>query len=309
MARAVANGINIEYESFGPKDAEALLLIMGLSGTMMFWPLGFVEELVGRGYRVIRYDHRDTGLSDKLDNAGVPDITAVLDAVSKGEPAPVAYTMDAVAADAVGLLDALGIEKAHLLGASFGGLVAQFIAVNHPEHVLSLIPMHSAPANREIAGTEPWVQELMLGELPDPAEDREGYINATMAKFLDVAPNGARGTGSPGYPPHHGHVRVRTEMELDRGHSPGGFQRHLAALLGARDIRNELKSITVPTIVIHGQEDVVVPLASGRDTASNIPGAELIIFPGLSHDFPPALWGAFADAVDRNSEKAKSSAS
>ncbi len=305
MAQVLANGLNIEYEAYGPPDGEALLLIMGLGGTLAFWPVGLVEEFVGRGYHVIIYDHRDTGLSDHCDDAGVPDLMEVVNTLASGQPAPLAYTLDDLADDAAGLLDALGIKHAHVLGASMGGLVALLLAVNHPDKVLSLTPMYPVTTNRGLPGPEEWVVNLMLSPLPDPAIDREDYITTTVSRFLDIAPDGSRGTGSPGYPPHPGHVRVRTEKELNRHPNPSSVQRHYAATLGAPDLRKKLNTLDVPTIVNHGEADMVVPLASGRDTAENIPGAEFITFPGMSHDFPPALWSAFADAVDKNASRAR----
>jgi pimeloyl-ACP methyl ester carboxylesterase len=277
-----------------------------VGGTLAFWPVGLVEEFVGRGYHVITYDHRDTGLSDHFDDAGVPDLTEVVNALASGLPAPLPYTLDDLADDAAGLLDALGIKKAHVLGASMGGLVATLLAVNHPDKVLSLTPMFPDTTNRELPGPADWVVSLMLGPVPDPTVDREGYITTTVNRFLGTAPDGTRGTGSPGYPPHPGHLRVRTEKELNRRPNPAGVQRHLAATFGAPDLRKKLNELDVPTIVLHGEADMIVPLASGRDTADNIPGAEFLVFPGMSHDFPPALWGAFADSVDKNADRAKS---
>jgi len=305
MAQVQANGLNIEYEAYGPEGGEPLLAIMGLGGTLAFWPIGFLEELVARGYRVISYDHRDTGLSDHLDDAGIPDLMEVVGAVAKGEKPPLPYTTDDLAADAAALLDALGIEKAHVLGASMGGLIAQLVATNHPEKVLSLTAMYPVSTNRELPGPEQWVVDLMLGPLPDIETDREGYIQTTVNRFLDIQPDGSRGTGSPGYPPHRGHVRVRTEKELNRRPNNAGVQRHYAATLGAADVRSKLNKLDVPTIYIHGAEDMVVPPASGRDSHENTPGSELIVFPGMSHDFPPELWGAFADAIDKNAAAAR----
>jgi len=300
MARAKANGIELEYEVAGPASGEPLLLIMGLGAQMTRWPSAFVDTLAARGLRVIRFDNRDIGLSTKLDEAGLPDFPALFKALAEGRKPDVAYVLDDMAADAVGLLDALGIERAHIVGASLGGMLAQLVAADYPERTLSLTSIMSTTGNRELPPASPAAMAVLNDRGPDPLTDFEGY--------LDHAVKGAFVVGSPAYPPHAEETRLRIRNDFNRSYSPAGFQRQYAAAAASPDRRPKLATIKAPTVVIHGADDPLVPLTGGQDTAANIPGAELVVIEGMGHDFPPALFDAVADGIMRAVERAKAEA-
>lgn len=298
MPRASVHGMQIEYVSHGPSEGEVVLLVMGVGGQLTLWPQGLVDLLTGKGFRVIAYDARDVGLSDKMDAAGPPDMPAILEAVNRGEVAPVAYRLEDMAEDAVGLLDALGIQKAHIVGGSMGGMVAQLIASDHPEHVSSLTSIMTTTANPELPDAPPELTRQLTRTPPDPHEDLQGWLDHSVA-------NG-RLTQSPAYPADGQQLREQFRSDFERCYYPAGFARHYAAILAAPDRRPKLRRITAPTLVIHGADDPLVPLACGRDTADNIPGAELLIIPGMGHDFPPQLFPVIADAVERVTRRARS---
>jgi pimeloyl-ACP methyl ester carboxylesterase len=300
MARAKANGIELEYEVTGPADGEPLLLIMGLGAQLTRWPTAFVDKLAARGLRVIRFDNRDVGLSSKLDAAGLPDFPAMFKALGEGRKPDVPYLLDDMAADAVGLLDALGIGRAHIVGASLGGMLAQLVAADYPDRTLSLTSIMSTTGNRELPPASPAAMAVLNDRGPDPLADLEGY--------LDHAVKGAVVVGSPGYPPDAAETRQRIRNDFERSYSPAGFQRQYAAAAASPDRRAKLATIKAPSVVIHGAADPLVPLTGGQDTAANIPGAELIVIEGMGHDFPPPLFDAIADGVMRAVERAKAGA-
>ena len=287
MPRARANGIEIEYDVTGPADGEPLLLIMGLGAQMTRWPQAFLDKLAAKGLKVIRFDNRDVGLSSKLE--GVPDFPAMFKALSEGRAPNVPYLLDDMAADAAALLDVLGIARAHIVGASLGGMVAQLVAAHYPQHTLSLTSIMSSTGNRELPPASPEAMAVLNDRGPDPLADFEGY--------LDHAVKGAYVVGSPGYPPDAQATRDRIKSDFERSYSPLGFQRQYAAAAASPDRRPKLAQITAPTVVIHGAADPLVPLAAGQDTAKNIPGAELRVIEGMGHDFPPALYDTVVDAI------------
>ncbi|MBU1377667.1 MAG: alpha/beta fold hydrolase [Alphaproteobacteria bacterium] len=300
MARAKANGIELEYEVTGPADGAPLLLIMGLGAQMTRWPEAFVAKLAARGLRVIRFDNRDVGLSSKLDAAGLPDFMAMFTALGEGRKPDVPYLLDDMAADAVGLLDALGIARAHIVGASLGGMVAQLVAADYPDRTLSLTSIMSTTGNRALPLSSPEAMAVLNDRGPDPTADLEGY--------LDHALKGAVVVGSPGYPFDAAETRERLRADFQRSYSPSGFQRQYAAAAASPDRRPKLATITAPTVVIHGAADALVPLAGGQDTAANIPGAELIVIDGMGHDFPPPLFDTVADGILKAVDRAKANA-
>ncbi len=300
MPQAQANGLTIEYDMTGPADGEPLLLIMGLGAQMTRWPQAFLDELAGRGLRVIRFDNRDVGLTTRLDDAGLPDVVAILTALSEGKAPPVAYTLSDMAADAVGLLDALGIARAHIVGASLGGMVAQLVASDYPDRTLSLTSIMSTTGNRALPTATPEAIAVLNNRGPNPTEDLEGY--------LDHALKGAVVVGSPGYPQDPEVLRQRLRSDFERSYSPAGFQRQYAAAMASPDRRPKLATITAPTVVIHGAQDPLVPVTGGRDTAENIPGAELLVIEGMGHDVPPGLFVAIADGIQKAVERAKATA-
>lgn len=300
MPRATANGIELEYDVTGPEGGEPLLLIMGLGAQMTRWPSAFVDKLAARGLRVIRYDNRDVGLSSKLDHAGVPDFPSLFKALGEGARPDVPYLLDDMAKDAVGLLDALGIERAHIVGASLGGMVAQLVAADHADRTLSLTSIMSTTGNRTLPPAKPEAMAVLNDRGPDPLVDFEGY--------LDHSVKGALVVGSPGHPPDLEQTRLRIRNDFNRSYSPAGFQRQYAAAAASPDRRPKLATIKAPTVVIHGADDPLVPLAGGQDTAASIPGAELVVIPGMGHDFPPALFDTIADGIMKAVIRAKAEA-
>ncbi len=288
--RIPANGITIAYESFGPEDREAVLLIMGTGAQLTMWPVELCEELVTRGYRVIRYDNRDVGLSTRFEAAGMPDFAAVAAAAQAGTPAPLPYTLYDMAKDAVGLLDALGIRKAHIVGASMGGMIAQIIAADYPDRALSLT---SIMASSGKPGLPIIAKPEVVSKIPPPAPegDKQGYLEYRV-KLLQII-------GSPRAPIDEKTLREWVARDLERSYYPIGEARQAAAALFAanEDRRPQLKAIKVPTIVVHGEDDPLVPVEAGRDVAANIAGAEFRLLPKLGHVLPPARVKDLADAI------------
>ena len=284
-----ANDLNLYYESHGDEGAESILLIMGLGAQMTRWPAAFYGKLVDAGYQVVLFDNRDVGLSEKLDAAGPPDIPAILTALASGQAPPAAYNLDDMAADAVGLMDALGIERAHIVGASMGGMIAQLVAADYPERVLSLTSVMSTTGNRELPPSKPEAIAVLNNRGPSPNDDLEG--------FLAHAVKAARAVGSPGYPAEEAVIRERALADFKRSFSPMGFLRQYAGVMASPDRRPRLKAITAPTVVVHGVDDPLVPAEGGKDTAANIPGAELRLIPGMGHDLPPALYDEMIAAI------------
>jgi pimeloyl-ACP methyl ester carboxylesterase len=299
MPHVKANGLDVYYESHGPESAEPILLIMGLGAQMSRWSPELIGKLTAAGHRVIAFDNRDVGLTEKLDSAGAPDISAVIKALGEGRKPPVAYTLDEMAADAAGVLDALGIERAHIVGASMGGMIAQLVAADHPHKTLSLTSIMSSTGNPNLPRATPEAMARLNTPAPDPNKDLEG--------FLASAVEGAKVMASR-YPPDEAAVRAQSLSDFKRSYYPVGFQRQYAGIMASPDRRPKLKTITAPTVVIHGDADPLVPLAGGRDTAENIPGAELIVVPGVGHEMPTAVLDVFVDGILSAVSRAKVSA-
>ena len=295
MARIHANGIDIEYEEFGPKTGTPVLLIMGLGAQLTRWPLEFIEILTSRGYRVIRYDNRDVGLSQKFDSAGPADVVKMMTEVMQGKKPSVAYTLEDMANDAAGLLDALRIDKAHIVGASLGGAIGQLVAANHPEKTLSLTSIMSSTGNSALPLAKPAAMAVLLNR--PPAGDVEATIEFGVKAYKTI--------GSPGYPADEKEIRRRVAEDFKRSNYPAGFSRQMAAALVNGDRRATLKRIKAPTVVIHGADDPLVPIEGGRDTAANIAGAELIEIPGMGHDLPAALYSRIVDAIESAAKRAR----
>ena len=299
MPQVKANGIEIEYESFGPADRDAVLLIMGFSAQLTMWPTELCEELVSRGYRVIRYDNRDVGLSAKLEAKGIPDMEKLFGALMTGAAVEAPYSLDDMAADAAGLLDALKIERAHIVGASMGGMIAQLVAANHPEKTLSLTSIMSNTGNPDLPQGSPEAMGALLAPAPAPDD-----IEAIIARGI----NTWKVIGSPGYPTDDQQLRQWVMRDAKRSYYPQGVTRQFAAIVANGDRRPKLKTIKAPTVVLHGADDPLVPVAGGKDTADNIPGAELRVIPGMGHDFPLGLVPVFADAIEAAARRAASAA-
>jgi pimeloyl-ACP methyl ester carboxylesterase len=285
--QAAVNGIDITYEDKGPKDAPAILMVMGLGGQLTLWPDEFVAALNDRGFRTIRYDNRDVGLSTRFDAAGVPNLKWMFVKAAIGLPVRPAYTLADMAADGIGLLDHLGIGRAHVVGVSMGGMIAQHIAARHPDRLLSLTSIMSTTGNRRLPRAR---KEAMQALANRPMSgDREALIAYSV--------NAARVIGSPGYPPDEERLQRRVRTDFERGWYPPGFARQMAAIVADGDRRPMLRTIKAPTLVIHGEDDPLVPLAGGRDTAAHIAGARLLTIPGMGHDLPLALVDTLADAI------------
>jgi len=279
MARARSNDIDIEYEVFGDADAPPVLLIMGLGAQMVRWPVPFVEALVASGYRVIRYDNRDVGLSTKFESSFTPNILYRAAAHYVGHRPRPPYTLRDMAADAVGLLDALDIDAAHVIGASMGGMIAQLVAAHWPERTLSLTSIMSSTGNPALPGASARATRVLL------RRPRGDDIDALVAHGVIAA----KVIGSPGYPIDDATLAARIREECERDHYPAGFSRQMAAIFADGDRRARLATITAPTVVVHGIDDPLVPIAGGRDTAANIPGARLVEVPGMGHTLPAEL--------------------
>ena len=286
--RAAANGVELEYDVAGAPDAPAILLIMGLGTQMTRWPQALVDTLVNAGLRVIRFDNRDVGLSTRLDAAGTPDLPSIVTKMLAGGTPPVAYGLSDMAADAVGLLDALGIGQAHLVGASMGGMIAQIVAATHPDRVLSLTSIMSSSGNPTLPRASDAALALLAS--PRPADD-------DVEAVIERAVRGGETLGSPGYPVDRQVRRAAALADYRRSYYPAGAARHTAAIAAGGDRRPLLATITAPTVVIHGADDPLVPVEAGRDTAAHIPGAELIEVPGMGHDVPDAIVPLIADAI------------
>lgn len=288
MPRATANGIEIEYETFGDPSAPPLLLVMGLGAQMISWDEAFCEQLAARGFHVIRFDNRDVGLSTKMEAAGEPDLLAAF----AGSAKP-AYRLEDLADDAVGLLDALGIEAAHIVGASMGGFVSQLIAIDHPDHVLSLTSIMSGPSGRDQEPPTPRAAEV-LTRVPPPS--REGQIAHGIWVRKVLA--GSEDTFD------EADERRRAERAYDRSYYPLGAARQLMAVLAADSRLERLRNIQVPTLVIHGMDDNLVPVENGRRTAAGVPGARLLEFEGMGHNLPERFWPQVIDAIEETARKA-----
>ena len=297
MPQIRANGVMLEYEVTGDAAAEPVLLIMGLGAQLTRWSPEFTTKLAARGYRVIRFDNRDIGLSEKLDAAGPPDIPALFAARNEGKWPKVAYDLNDLAADAAGLLDALGIARAHIVGASMGGMIAQLVAADHPEKTLSLTSIMSTTGNPALPAATPAAMERLNMPAPDPTKDLEAYVAHSIV--------GARVMGSPGYPVSDEILRDEAISTVKRSYYPLGFMRQYAAILGSPDRRTKLATITAPTVVIHGDADPLVPIDGGRDTAASIPGAELLVILGMGHDVPAALYDRIIDGIVQAAARAK----
>jgi proline iminopeptidase len=275
-----ANGIEIAYETAGDPAGPPLLLIMGLGMQLIDWPDELVAGLVEQGFHVIRFDNRDSGLSSKFDHAGKPKLALCYLKSLLGWPLRSSYSLDDMADDALGLLSALGIARAHVVGASMGGMIAQILAARHPQRVLSLTSIMSTSGRPHLPGPTRAARAVLLRR-PRFARGLEG-VAEHLVNTLQVI-------GSPAYPTPPRVLRERVMRSLKRGVCPGGDVRQLLAIVCAADRGDMLRSLKVPTLVIHGAADPLVPAACGVDTAELVPGARLELIEGMGHDLPPQL--------------------
>jgi pimeloyl-ACP methyl ester carboxylesterase len=300
MPQINANGLNFEYESFGRESDPAILLIMGFSGQLTMWPEALCNALAARGFRVIRFDNRDVGKSAHLLDKGVPNMGEVMAAVMSGQQPAVPYHLSDMADDAVGILKALGIGQAHIVGASMGGMIAQLVAANHPGVTRSVTSIMSTTGRRDLPAAKPEAMAALM--TPPTSTEREDRIKRTISTFRII--------GSPGYPATDAEIRAFAERETDRvPYEPTGIARQMAAIVAAPPRNDLLRYVRAPALVIHGADDPLVPVDGGKDTAASIPGAELEIVPGMGHDFTDALLPVYlrliGDFVSRVEAKAK----
>jgi pimeloyl-ACP methyl ester carboxylesterase len=282
VPRASANEIELEYETFGDPHARPLLLIAGLGSQLISWDDVFCAQLASRGFHVIRFDNRDAGLSTHMEEAGPPDFAAAL----SGNPEP-AYELDDLAADAAGLLDFLGIGAAHIVGVSMGGYIAQLVAINHPDRVLSLTSIMSGPGWAESVHATP---EAAATLMVAPASTREGRIDQAMSSRRVLL-----GSADPF---DEAFERKRAGRAFDRAYYPVGTGRQLLAIMASAHRLERLSEVGVPTLVIHGTDDSLVPLENGRLVAGAVPGARLIEIEGMGHDLPKRAWPEVVAAID-----------
>jgi pimeloyl-ACP methyl ester carboxylesterase len=294
MAQITANDITIEYEDYGDPGDPAILLVMGLGAQLTLWPIELVDALAERGFRVIRYDNRDIGLSQKMDGEKAPGIFKLVLMNRLGLKPRVPYTLSDMAADGVGLLEALNIDNAHIVGASMGGMIAQLIAAEHPKRTASLTSIMSTTGNRKLPAAQKEAIKVLTTRPPSADEE------VLVAHGIRVA----RTIGSPAYPPSEERLLSRVREGVRRSYYPDGLPRQLAAILADGDRRKRLATVSAPTLVIHGEADPLVPLAGGLDTAESIPGARISTFPGMGHDLPLALVEPIADLIAEHAGKA-----
>jgi pimeloyl-ACP methyl ester carboxylesterase len=286
---ASVNGIELCYESFGDRERPALLLIMGLGGQMIWWDDEFCTALVERGFHVIRYDNRDGGHSTILRDKPTPKPLQLL----RSDPRAAAYSLEDMADDAAGLLDHLGIDAAHIVGVSMGGMIAQTLAIRHPQRVLSLASIMSTTGDRGVGKTRWRLYPALLRPLP---RKRERYIKGFVRMFKLI--------GSRGHPIDEERVRDLAGRSFDRGFHPAGTSRQLAAISTAPDRTPMLRDVRVPTVVVHGADDRLVAPSGGEATAAAIPDARLVLIPGMGHDMPPEIWPRLLDAISENAARA-----
>ena len=298
MPKANNNGVELEWDERGNPAHPAVLLIMGLGGQMTRWSEDFMAALVAHGFRTIRFDNRDVGLSGKFDAAGLPNLPAIGAAMMMGQRPATAYTLEDMANDAVAVLDAAGIDRAHVVGASMGGMIAQLVATEHPERVLTLTSIMSTTGNPALPRATAEANAVLMTR----------PTGTDMDSLIAHGVKSAKVIGSPGYPTDDAILAERLRSDAERMHYPPGFARQfarqMAAIMANGDRRSRLGGIKIPTLVIHGTDDPLVPVDGGRDTAASIPGARLEEIPGMGHDLPTPLIGRITDLIADHAKSA-----
>jgi pimeloyl-ACP methyl ester carboxylesterase len=290
-ATVVSNGIEIAYETFGAPGARPLLLVMGLGAQMLAWHPDLCEALADSDFFVIRYDNRDVGLSTHLHHAPRPDLVAAW----CGDFSSASYRLEDMAEDAVGLLDALGLAWAHVVGASLGGMIAQTMAITHPKRVRSLTSMMSTPR----IGIGSPTPEARAALLAPPPTNRAEVIERTVRNQKIL--------GSPGYPLDEAWIREVAGQAYDRGFDPLGAARQQLAMWASGDRTEALAHVTAPALVVHGDADPLIQLPGGKATAAALPDAELLVIPGMGHNLPRAVWPTLVAAISRLADRAETS--
>jgi len=285
-----ANGMQIAFDAFGDPGDRPLLLVMGLGAPMLAWRPEMCALLAGRGFYVIRFDNRDVGRSTHLRDAPPPDVMAAL---TRGDVSSASYSLDDMAEDGFGLLDALDLPAAHVLGISMGGMIAQTMAARRPGRVLSLTSVASTPSPA-LSNPKPAAAATLMRP---PAAGREAQI----AQMVEVS----RVIGSPGFPPDDAWRAELAGLVWDQGLDPAGVMRQMMAIYASGDRTEAVRGIGVPALVIHGDSDPLIDVAAGRRTAQLIEGAELLVIPGMGHDLPRQVWPVMADALGRVAGRAE----
>ncbi|GID27783.1 alpha/beta fold hydrolase [Paractinoplanes brasiliensis] len=283
-----ANGIDVHYETVGNPDDPAFLLIMGLGAQLIAWPADFCAELAARGFHVVLLDNRDVGLSTAFDELGPPDVAAIMG----GDPSTAPYLISDMAADAAGLLKALDLPRAHVAGVSMGGMIAQQLTIDHPDLVASLCSIMSTTGDRTVGRPTP---EAMAVLMRPPGTTRDEILAGSVAT--------SRAIGSPAYPAPDERLHQQAVASYERSYRPQGTQRQYAAILASPDRTTALATVTTPTLIIHGEADPLINVSGGRATAAAIPGAELLVLPGMGHDLPQPLWPQIIDAMTANTAR------
>jgi len=297
MPRAPStHGVEIEYVTYGPDDGPPLLLVGGLGVQIPSWSEKLVQELAGRGFRVIAYDNRDCGLSTSFDDWGPADIGKAFKQARGKETVDAPYKLEDMADDGAAVLDHLGIRQAHIVGSSNGGAIAQIFAYRHRDKTATLVSIMATSGRRGLPRPSEKANEW-LGKPKNPAGTREGAMEDALLAAAVL--------GSPGFPRNEEAVKAKAAMLYDRAFNAAGASRHLLASIASADGRVEhLSSITAPTLVIHGKEDPLVPVGAGQDLADTVPGADMLVIAGMAHDYPDAVCGRIASAVAANAARA-----
>ena len=298
MPTIAANGLSLAYEVEGDAAGSPLVLVMGLGMPLVFWPDAFVAGLVARGFRVIRFDNRDCGESSKVPSGRLPNIPLAIARSLIRLPVRAPYTLRDMADDTAGLLDALGIGRAHFVGVSMGGMIAQTLAAHHPARVTSLTSIMSSSGNPRVSRARPRALRALVRRPANPA-DPDAVVAHMMRVFAVI--------GSPGFEIDHELLRSNCERVARRGYYPLGTARQLLAIIATGDRRAELARIRAPTLVIHGANDPLLPAAAGRDTARHIANAKLMVIDGMGHDLPPALTPKLVAAIADHCRAAETS--
>jgi pimeloyl-ACP methyl ester carboxylesterase len=285
---ASANGLTLCYDSFGDPAHPAVVLIMGMGAQLVGWDDDFCVLLAQRGLRVVRFDNRDAGRSTRLVHAGTPDVVSAMTRAWLRVPVAAPYLLHDMALDVVGLLDALDIRRAHLVGASMGGAIGQLMALHHADRVLSLTSIMSTTGDPDLPSPRPWAVSALFRPTPSELPD---YVEHYVKTWRLL-----RG-GS--FPEEEARDRARASRNHARGLNPAGAARQLVAILASGSRRRALRGVSVPTLVIHGDADPLVPLAAGSDTAESIPGAQLMVLEGMGHALPMRMWPRIVDGIVR----------